>query len=286
MDARFSVLICGYIRAHENNLALSYHVPEPIKEIIFLFFPKRCTVHGIGANEYNELGEEDTVESFKQLSAFSTLTFNPNCIYFGCYRFVIKTTDNKLYSIGKNSCGDCGIGKNTSRISTFTRINMLNAYIENTETTHYIDCVSNGANHMFFVMNNILYATGSNEEGQLGNSETTSFGYRIPIKIENNFTNKDDKIIQVECGYFHTLFLTDKGKLFACGKNSKGQCGMNRDFNHFILKPTRVECDMVIQKIYVGAKHNLCLSKNNKLVVFGHNSHNQCGIYSKSCKLI
>eukprot|EP01083_Nonionella_stella_P233384 822319_1 len=61
---------------------------------------------------------------------------------------------------------------------------------------------------------------------------------------------------------------------------------MNRDFNHFILEPTRVECDMVIQKIFVGAKHNLCLSKNNKLVVFGHNSHNQCGIYSKSCTLI
>ena len=280
---RFRSLINGYLREHERNVELNYHIPYEIKELIFLFFPKRCEVYGIGQNEYNELGAIGRLSEFQQLDAFSSLTFDPNNVYFRCYGFVIKTRDNKLFSIGKNSCGDCGVGSNTSKIGSFLPINLRNVTM-NEENKSFINCISNGANHLLLCINNSIYGNGLNEHAQLGNQETTAFGMRIPIKIQtNHFLSNNDKIIEIQCGYFHSLFLNDKGQLFACGKNEMCQCGpliVNND-NDTIMKIINIKCDYIIKKIYVGAKHNLCITKENELVAFGANHKNQCGIYGQ-----
>jgi alpha-tubulin suppressor-like RCC1 family protein len=36
------------------------------------------------------------------------------------------------------------------------------------------------------------------------------------------------KIKSISCGRYHTLFLTQDGKLYACGQNKLGQLGIGR----------------------------------------------------------
>lgn len=53
-----------------------------------------------------------------------------------------------------------------------------------------------------------------------------------------------DVSVKVSCGFEHTLALTDEGKIYAWGKNDKGQRGVN---NNLSLAPTMVIYDLLIK---------------------------------------
>lgn len=61
--------------------------------------------------------------------------------------------------------------------------------------------------------------SGRNDCGQLGlgDDKTRSFPRKVDI---------DAKIVNAACGQRHTLFLTDSGEVYACGKNEAGQLGI------------------------------------------------------------
>ena len=38
-------------------------------------------------------------------------------------------------------------------------------------------------------------------------------------------TKLNEKIINIQCGANHTIFLTNTGKIYGCGANKNGECG-------------------------------------------------------------
>ena len=89
----------------------------------------------------------------------------------------------------------------------------------------------------------------------------------MPIKIDTNLIK--DKIIQIECGWGHTLFLTDRGEIFACGDNRKFQCGIDNG-KESLEKITKIafECTTFIKEIKSGFSRNLCMSDKG---ILSHN---------------
>ena len=256
---------------------LSMCIPDPIKHVIFLFFPRKCIVFGIGSNSFGELGEtykSDKGIGMQKLLAFSKFEFKPQDIFYGYLRFTIKTTDNKIYSMGNNTCGDCGVDSKASQIPRFTEIDMTNIKPNNNELND-ISAITNSGNTMLFCINDIVYGNGSNHCGQFGIFQSPN--QRIPYDIQ--FPFKQGRIIQIECGYSHTLFLNDKGQIFSCGKNEAYQCGLGHNQEEMKII-TRVECHGFIKKIDCGSYFNLCLSDKDQLYVFGSNNGHQCGIYN------
>ena len=209
------------------------------------------------------------------MTEYSKYEFNFYDIYYGFYRFTIKTHDNKIYSIGNNASGDCGVGT-TSTISSLTEIDTKNIKL-NENGNNFISCISKGGNTMFMCINDNIYGNGTNNRSQIGSN---SFEPEISSPIEIKFPFDDTKIIQIECGYSHCLFLDDKGKLFARGGNAYCQCGMDSD-GLDVAVTTPIECQAFIKEIDCGAYANLCLSDKNELWVFGNNINNECGIYKK-----
>lgn len=46
-------------------------------------------------------------------------------------------------------------------------------------------------------------------------------------------TEIDEELVQVSCGYRHTLFLTENGKVYGCGTNKKYEMGQgNSSMSH------------------------------------------------------
>lgn len=66
--------------------------------------------------------------------------------------------------------------------------------------------------------NGDVYAIGTNTDGRLGLPNNTYDIYTLISNISN--------IIQVACGYNHTLFLNADGRVYGCGSNAYGQLGM------------------------------------------------------------
>eukprot|EP01084_Bolivina_argentea_P254337 427564_1 len=96
------------------------------------------------------------------------------------------------------------------------------------------------------------------------------------INTTETFLNSCDKIIDIQCGLNHTLFLTKCGNLYSFGDNDVGQCGLNRK------KYTRLSTPKLIMQsvksIACGSFHNLIINTKQELLVNGYNFCGQLGL--------
>ena len=172
---------------------------------------------------------------------------------------IILTEKGNAISFGKNSNGELGLGhkkqvKNAQLISKFrnkvkiikTTGNMNLLLNKNNElfiwsnskkiklqkpTMVYLPkrinilSISTGKNFAILLSNKgTCYALGSNEKGELG-IHNTSLKYCITPEEIVELKKYNERIIQVNCGYKHTVCLSDKGKVYSWGNNSYNQLG-------------------------------------------------------------
>ncbi|KAJ5077531.1 rcc1-like g exchanging factor-like protein [Anaeramoeba ignava] len=97
------------------------------------------------------------------------------------------------------------------------------------------------------------------------------------------------KIIDIQCGINHSIMLIEnedenqnqnpKRKLYSCGYSQDNGLGKKNGntYEFTEIKSSLFENDDNILEICVGADHNLILTSNSKLIVFGGNWYGQLG---------
>jgi alpha-tubulin suppressor-like RCC1 family protein len=91
------------------------------------------------------------------------------------------------------------------------------------------------AHTMFLTKTGEVYACGSGENGQLGTGDNES--RLTPVKI-TTFPVGTDPIKKISAGGRHTVFLTEKGEVYACGWGGYGQLGTGDNENR--LTPVKI----------------------------------------------
>ena len=182
---------------------------------------------------------------------------------------MVLTEKGNVISFGKNSNGELGLGhrkqvKNAQLISKFknkvkiikTTGNLNLLLSKNNElfiwsnskkiqiqkpTMIYLPnrinilSISTGKNFAILLSNKgICYGLGSNELGELG-INNASIKYCITPEEIVELKKFNEKIIQINCGYKHTVCLSDKGKIYSWGNNSHGQLGREDNSNYLPL---------------------------------------------------
>jgi alpha-tubulin suppressor-like RCC1 family protein len=96
------------------------------------------------------------------------------------------------------------------------------------------------------------------------------------------FANK--KIVQLSCGGYHTLALTESNDLYAWGSGLYGECGFGEFLNtsspKLVLFPwvkNGAEEQQIVQ-ISAGGHHSLALTEHGYVFSFGFASHGQLGL--------
>ena len=67
-----------------------------------------------------------------------------------------------------------------------------------------------------------------------------------------------EPVTQVAAGHHHTLFLTESGNVWACGRNSRGQLGLGSKAGSFATIPQRLEALTGVFKCMHKGVCNLC----------------------------
>jgi alpha-tubulin suppressor-like RCC1 family protein len=117
-----------------------------------------------------------------------------------------------------------------------------------------------------------IFTVGDNNHGQLGNHEL--FPIHSPIKV--NLT-EDLRFKKVSAGFQHSLFLSDKGEVYGCGKSDKYQLGEDYLKKFHKIKGLK-DVGLGIIKINFDVKEkiiDLCAGKYHSIFLTGKTKINQ-----------
>eukprot|EP01080_Neovahlkampfia_damariscottae_P008332 gene8332-156_t len=158
------------------------------------------------------------------------------------------------------------------------RLYSIDAYDENSvvkEVERFmnskIQLVKSGFHHTFVLCENKVFATGINNDGQLGIGNWEKQKDFVEVKIPG-----DHIVSKIACGSFHTMLLTETGKLFVCGNNKYGQLGIGNNKNQKSFQELII-ANEVILNIAAGANFSVVVTAT-KVYSFGYNSSGRLGL--------
>ncbi|XP_061599731.1 serine/threonine-protein kinase Nek9 [Cololabis saira] len=149
--------------------------------------------------------------------------------------------------------------------------------------------VSCGDNHVVVLcQSGDIYSWGCGEYGRLGLECEDDFNSPMQVEIPKGAT-----ISSVSCGSDGTFFLTEMGKVLACGNNEFNKLGLNQGIsgikNHpgesYQGIPYTTTLTLVkqlsrfkIQVISPGKTHTAAIDERGRLITFGCNKYGQLGV--------
>jgi len=146
----------------------------------------------------------------------------------------------------------------------FTCLTLLNA-----QTTGCFKAISAGSSHTIAIKTDgTLWAWGSNNAGQLGDSTTTQRNSPVQIGTAANWAS-------ISAGNGHTIAIKTDGSLWAWGYNQYGQLGdgNNTDRN----SPMQIGSATNWASISAGNSHTIAIKTDGSLWAWGDNYYGQLG---------
>ena len=204
----------------------------------------------------------------------------------GSYHSFGLTSDGRIYAWGRNTSGELGIGTTLARSNVPIAVKTTGTPMDGKvvkqvegggryEGSHSIALASDGT----------VYTWGFNQYGQLGDNTTTNS--RSPIAVQVAGTPLAGKtIVQIAAGADHSLALDSGGALYAWGSNAYGQLGNGTTTNSSVPVAVKIAgtplAGKTIVQIAAGANHNMVLTSDGEVYIWGWNYHGQLGNNTKT----
>lgn len=118
-----------------------------------------------------------------------------------------------------------------------------------------------------------LFAFGSNERGQVDGSPSKS----VPRPVTPDFL-KDEPVLAIAAGLFHSAAITDKGELvtFGCGKFGQSLSSTKNDSQAWVGR-WKPDDGVPLVGVACGRRHTIVVDKSGRIWTFGENKYGQLG---------
>ena len=248
---------------------------EKIKEIAVAEFHslalnEKGEIYGWGGNLFNKLGQTNGLCGLPSKIYIKRKIISIAC---GDYHSTALSENGVLYTWGGGgesyNKGQCGQGtkkdiETPKKVEFFTKKGL-----------HILKVACGGYHTIVMDEKNDLYGFGKGIFGQCGYGQPEDTD--IPKKIK--FNDKDlNKIIDIKCGGEHTLFLSDNGRVYACGHGYFGQLGLGNNKN--VKSPILVHSlsNKNIIEIAAGWSHSLVLTDDGFAYAAGCGKFGELGL--------
>ena len=213
-----------------------------------------------GKNSYGQLGVGDEVNKNTPIKVTAINGKVMELIISNSFSVYAILEDGSLYSWGKNSYGQLGVGDEVNK-NTPTKVN-LPGKIKELITT-------NGSSVYALMEDSSLYSWGKNSYGQLGVGDEVN--KNTPTKV--NLPGKIKELITTGSSVYA---LMEDSSLYSWGENSYGQLGVGDEVNK--NTPTKVNLPSKIKELITTGLSSYAILKDDSLYAWGYNSDGQLGV--------
>lgn len=188
---------------------------------------------------------------------------------------VDKRTSHTFFITHKGRVYVCGSGHLTY-LEDLVGVNSSNIPIRiNIPDNAIIEKIEAFRSHLFFITNRgEVYACGYNGDGILGLGHENTVPHPTKISALQGF-----RVEKIVSGISYTFFITDKGEVFTCGRNSDGNLGLGDTDD--VFTPTRVAVlnGKAIKDICISNEIlSFFIGKENGVWACGKNDDAQLGL--------
>lgn len=226
-----------------------------------LFIDNNKNAYIVGYNNTGQLGlgHRTTIKNIEMLP----INVQIDKIATGWGHTLFLTKDPSLvYSCGWNAYGQLGIGNNTEQLTPVPVIFP--------PTVKIVGIYAGMDYSMFISSTGQVYACGKNTNGQLGIGGTEN--YAVPTLI----SGLQQKIKYISSQYEHSMFVTENGEVYSCGRNDHGQLGLGDTTDYDV--PQKIErLEEPIKKVCTGIGHTIFLSTSGVAYGCGKNTYGAVG---------
>jgi alpha-tubulin suppressor-like RCC1 family protein len=231
-----------------------------------------------GSGEDGRLGHGDMRDRAlprKVMSLLKERVVHASC---GGAHTAVLTDRGAVFTFGRGRNGRLGLGDNKWR-DTPHEITAFSA----SEKMALVTCGWNFT--VALARSGDVFSWGKQGEGQCG------LGYLdkdqlVPRRVDK-LVKDGAKVVNIACGYTHTLALTSGGDVYSWGLGEYGQLGRGMvyqpvpervDFGDVLCAPDR------IMSVYCGAFHSVATTAKRVLFAWGLNAYGACGLGHTSNK--
>jgi alpha-tubulin suppressor-like RCC1 family protein len=178
------------------------------------------------------------------------------------------TTNGQLYCWGWNGEGELGNGSLVNS-SVPVQVTDLANSVASVTTGLYHTCARKS--------DNTLWCWGVNEDGELGNGNTTDNSRPVQVSGLSN-------VAAVAVGDYHTCARTTDNKLWCWGFNGSGQLGDGTTVTR-ITSTQVTSLGATATEVVAGASHTCARKTDNSLWCWGYNASGQIGDGSTTSRI-
>ncbi|KAG7400056.1 hypothetical protein PHYBOEH_007124 [Phytophthora boehmeriae] len=205
-------------------------------------------LYSCGCNDFGQLGSGD--HNGRLIPHPVGYFFRRPVLAVACgqHYTVASLQEGGAVAFGKNDHGQLGISNTSEPVLEPTRL----APPLDRAVVLQLSC---GYHHTAAVTEDgAVYTFGRNDYGQLGLGHKMHMS--MPMAVESLSRMR---IVQVACGCYHTLALSDDGKVLPFGRNNHGQLGLETSVD--CLSPQLISTlrGKIVFKIAAGFYHSICL---------------------------
>ncbi|NWI84833.1 HERC4 ligase, partial [Pitta sordida] len=183
----------------------------------------------------------------------------------GLRHTVFVLVDGTVYTCGCNDLGQLGHDKARKRPEHVGALDAQNIVAVSCGEAHTLALNDKGQ----------VYAWGLAADGQLGLPGTEEC-VRVPRNIKSL---SEVQIVQVACGYYHSLALSKGSEVFSWGQNKYGQLGLGYEYKKQ-TSPHMIKSLLGIPfaQIAAGGAHSFVLTLSGAIFGWGRNKFGQLGL--------
>ena len=183
----------------------------------------------------------------------------------GDFHAVFVTAEGKVFSCGMGDDGQLGLGSFDNQ-NTPQEVTALSGQC--------VTAVAAGINHTVFVTDKgKVFACGNGVFGQLGLGNKEHQNTPQEIKALS-----DQCVTAVAAGTNHTVFVTDKGKVFACGWGEVAPLGLGNADNHYTPQEVTVLSEHHVIGVALGGYHTVFVTDKGKVFACGLGRYGKLGL--------